>query len=301
VKRLSLRTLDRETHAHQRRVRQWAEQGYAVELACPPPQGTYLSFTAQGPQGAWRGVIDGAEWLRHRLPQLLALLPERQHGSAALALFTAMDRPLQLAMPELEYEALLDPLSIPGDQLGSQALVTVRTPHGALWVQTFSPCPLRSPVPPAPWVQHLPLPMRASLGSSRLSADALARATVGDVVVLEQRAQRLWIADRNVGHFTFTQEGLIMDQHTEQPVDTPADDLHEAIATRVEFVLHECSMTLAELSALEAGQVLTLPADAVGQVRLLVNRVPVAVGELVQLDDGLGLELHTLLRGSPDE
>jgi type III secretion protein Q len=311
VSRLQLRTADRAIHSHAQRVSRWQRQGHVAHLGSPPATGIYLSFACSNAQGHWRGLLDAGQWLRAQLPQLVELLPAEQHGAAALAMFTNMPAPLELRISDLSNGDYREVALVIGAQLGKQPMACLQCTSGPLWVPAFSASDRDQPPRLSAWVRDIPLSLRSSLGHSDISRAVMAQAAVGDLLIIGTPTYRLLLASHPVGQFTFNSEGLVMNLVTEQLAvetledsmldATPLEDRLGSTSTRVEFVIDERTMTLAQLSEWAGDEVIELAPDAPRQVKVLVNDVQVAIGELVQLDTGLGVQLHTLLRGLPDE
>jgi type III secretion system YscQ/HrcQ family protein len=65
----------------------------------------------------------------------------------------------------------------------------------------------------------------------------------------------------------------------------------EAIAIRVHIILTEIELTLAELSALAAGSILEVDRCPADPVRLAVNGKVTGSGELIDIEDKLGVRI----------
>ncbi len=63
------------------------------------------------------------------------------------------------------------------------------------------------------------------------------------------------------------------------------------LPTRVQILLDEVQLTLAEISRLTEGGVLELRAGKSDPVKVLVNGVPYGAGELVEIEGKLGVRL----------
>ncbi|MNH45851.1 type III secretion system protein SpaO [compost metagenome] len=73
------------------------------------------------------------------------------------------------------------------------------------------------------------------------------------------------------------------------------------LPVKLEFVLGELTLSMATLNACIEGQVLPLESTAVSNVEVRVAGKCIAVGELVQLGDRLGVELREVGRGIGNE
>jgi type III secretion protein Q len=84
---------------------------------------------------------------------------------------------------------------------------------------------------------------------------------------------------------------------TEQPVSADLNHL----PVRLEFVLATHDITLGELAAFVTGQAIPLATDAAHRIEVRANGKMVARGELVQLDEQLGVELLEVFRNTLSE
>ncbi|WP_322784188.1 FliM/FliN family flagellar motor switch protein [Pseudomonas sp. PCH199] len=69
-----------------------------------------------------------------------------------------------------------------------------------------------------------------------------------------------------------------------------------SLPVRLEFVLATHEIDLATLSQIIEGQLIPLAGDAARHIEVRANGKPVARGELVQLDEQLGVELLEVYR-----
>ncbi|MEM9797300.1 MAG: FliM/FliN family flagellar motor switch protein [Pseudomonadota bacterium] len=80
--------------------------------------------------------------------------------------------------------------------------------------------------------------------------------------------------------------------------DTPPSDVtarHATLNVTVSLELDRATITIADLCALEEGGVLPFEAAPGGPVRLLANGAPFAEGELVRVEDRIGLRIAKIL------
>jgi type III secretion protein Q len=167
-----------------------------------------------------------------------------------------------------------------------------------------------------PW-KRLPACLRIELRGIRFPRSELADAGIGDVLVLGRRARcwsnlqvavvaarsdtrlQAWSAVYERGRFTIgaaalnvTMEGIMPEQSAEDPNDAAAAGALAAVPVALDFDLGGVSLPLAELAALKPGYVFKLP-GRLEEVRVLIraNGVKVGRGELVAVDDVLGVQL----------
>jgi type III secretion protein Q len=304
---LNLRRINALTHARAQVVQRWQRAGHCAGLGRPDGQRGYLRFSARGERGDWRGLVMARDWLHHSLPQLQSLLAVECREASIAGLFRAVPRPLVLAVDELHYRELADVELIDSAELTAQDLPWLDTSHGRLWLTDLpSLRPALQTSDWRSWLADLPQRLELILGVSYLSRSSRERLGRGDVLLISDSTRQCLLADRNIGVFTFTEEGLRMElapadspaqAETEQPVS--ADLNHLPI--RLEFVLATHDIELGELAAFIAGQVIPLAVDAAHRIEVRANGKTVARGELVQLDEQLGVELLEVYRNTLSE
>lgn len=304
---LQLRRIEPLAHAQAQAIQRWRRAGHEAGLGQAPGECGYLRFCAQGDGGDWQGLIAAHDWLNRALPSLQSLLKVETPLMNILELFRAVPRPLSLEIDELQYQALGDITCVAPGRLPIRELPWLETPRGRVWFLQLAPTPAASErVGVGAWLDALPLRLELILGISQVSHTDRLRLRKGDVLRIVQRTQRCCLADRCLGTFTFTQEGLHMqpsvtDANPDAPTETDAAIDLGALPVRLEFLLASHETDLATLSRIIDGQLIPLAEDAARHIEVRANGKPVARGELVQLDGQLGVELLQVYRAGADE
>ena len=304
---LKLRRVDAQTHAREQAVQRWRCAGVGAGLERPQRQSGYLRFCAQGDGGGWRGLIVARDWLHHSIPQLHSLLAVECPVASIAGLFRAVPLPLPVGVEELHYRELVDVESVDQAELPNHDVPWLDTPRGRVWLTQLPATRIASaPLRPGSWLSDLPLRLELMLGVSHLPHASRIRLSEGDVLQITQRTQQCRLADRYLGVFTFTEEGLHMqstvaDDNRQNTADPGADVDLGSLAVRLEFVLSIHEIDLATLSQIIDGQLIPLADDAARHIEIRANGKRVARGELVQLDEQLGVELLEVYRNPRDE
>ena len=304
---LTLRQVDPAAHARARSVERWRGAGHDAGCDGLPRMPGYLRFSAGYEAGEWHGLILAREWLHHSLPQLQALLTVETPLTSIAGLFRAVPQPLVLALDELHYQtlsdvALVDPLLLP-----THRVPWLETPQGRVWVTQLPLArAVSEPLDPSAWLSDLPLRLTLKLGVSHLDPASRIRLNEGDVLRITQRAQHGFVAQRCIGAFTFTEQGLLMQStdtaaHSEVATESGAQVELGALSVRLEFILATHDVDLATLSQFVDGQLIPLADDAARHIEVRANGKRVARGELVQLDGQLGVELIEVYRDTFSE
>jgi type III secretion protein Q len=304
MKPLALRRVHPCRHQCTQAVLRWQQAGLSAGLGCPDRRHGYLRFSAEGEQGQWQGIIDARQWLNLSLPQLMPLLTVECALSNILELFRAVPRPLHLEPGELRYRQLSAIELIESTSLAAD-LPWLVTSRGTLWLTRL---PLAIPtlvnLRSQAWLNDVPHRLELLLGVSALSHASRSRLVPGDVLRITREVRQCRVRQRCIGTFTMTNEGLQMEpKATGQPPATATLDDSElhALPVRLEFVLATREVRLGELAIIMAGELMTLEADVVQHIEVRANGKTVARGELVQLDEQLGVELLEVYRNPRDE
>lgn len=304
---LQLRRVEPLVHAHAQAIQRWRRAGRDAGLTKVPERSDYLSFCAQGDDGPWRGLIRARDWLHRSLPTLQALLMQPCPLPRIVELFRAVPRPLSLEVDELRYSHLSDIEFVAPARLPTGEVPWLDTPGGRVWLTQLPPRnALRGPVTADSWLKTLPMRLELILGVSHLSLASRIRLGEGDVLRIAQPMQRCFVAGQCLGVFTFTEEGLHMQPTVaEASPESPSEPAVEidlgSLPVRLEFLLATHDLDLAALSQIIAGQLIPLADDAARHIEVRANGKPVALGELVQLDGQLGVELLKVYRDGDDE
>lgn len=305
-----LRRVDSRAYRAERATQRWSAQGFKACLGKPAADQMYLSFVAQGHHGAWQGALASQGWLSAILPQLPELLSGECPDSRVLQLFETVAQPVEIAARELHYHSIMSVQLVPGCDLQDRLLAGLKTPEGTLWLTDDVPTCRSGPTSLPAWASGLPMQLRMIMGVGYMPGGQLAHLAIGDVLIIDERTQHLYMAERCIGRFDLTEEGFRMEFNpAELPLPTSAEDLPPAVPQiptqalellpiRLEFVLQEWVCNLGDLANIQADQVLPLQPLVQNNIEIRANGRTIAVGELVRWESGLGVQLHTLVRGA---
>ncbi|NUT77296.1 flagellar motor switch/type III secretory pathway protein [Pseudomonas sp. C1C7] len=300
---LKLRRINLQAHAVSQAVQRWRYAGVDAGSSVPPGQSGYLRFCVSGEGGEWQGLIDARDWLHQSLPGLQSLLIVECSLTTIAELFRAVSQPLLMDVDDLQYREIYDVESIAPHQLPTQEMPWLDTAQGRVWITRLPPARATGPAhEDNGWLSDLPFRLDLKLGFSHLHHTHAIRLKTGDVLRIAQRAQRCCLGDRCLGFFSFTEQGIHMQSSDTDPQDAPEPDLDPgALPVKLEFVLATHDIDLARLSQIASGQLIPLADDAAQRIEVRANGKPVARGELVQLDEQLGVELLEVYRNPRDE
>jgi type III secretion protein Q len=297
---LALRRVDTLTHTRLQTVQRWQQGGHCAGTGRPESAGV-LSFLARGELGDWRGLIVARDWLHRSLPLLESLQAVECPATSIATLFRAVPRALLLNVDELQYRELDDIQLLDSAQGEAEELPWLDTARGRVWFTQLPPDqPQNAALEPSTWLEDLPLQLDLLLGVSHLDQPSVLRLGPGDVLQINQLTHQCVLANRGIGVFTFTEEGLLMELTVDESTSQEEAGL-DHLPVRLEFVVATHDVELGTLRQMVAGQLIPLAANAAQQIEVRANGKRVARGELVQLDGQLGVELLEVYRNRGDE
>lgn len=298
---LNLRHVRVADYQRRHAVACWQRDGYDARLCLPPTGVRYISFSGQGAQGVWQGMMNAQQWLQNVWPQRSQLLPQGCSDDEALELFSVVSRPLEVAEQLFDYQRLFQFELVDGQTLQQIERPCITTPQGDLWLVALPNQPREISRPLQSWVYRVPQVLRVVIGCTHLAAPRCQRLSPGDVLFIAEQARQLFLADHYIGQFTFIEEGLHMELTTPQVAVSPMTCALSPLPVKLEFVLAEQTLSMGELNELIEQQILPLALQATHEIEIRAGGKRIAVGELVQLDDRLGVELREVYRGDNDE
>jgi type III secretion protein Q len=292
VKRnLVLRRTSVAEYERHRTLSHWRRNGHEVRLERPAMALRYVSFWAQGSQGLWQGLIQPWQWLANVLPQLSELLSGNVMDDDVLDLFSAAVRPVDINKELLDYDRLFEFSLVQSSELAGIDLPVIPTAQCPLLLLVAPGKPGRPPFV-QPWLERMPLILRCSLGISTLTVRQLKYLAPGDVLCIATQINVSVLADHCIGSFTINKEGLSMQYDTDSINALLLASPLAEVSVKLEFVLEERTVNLLELNEFMTGAVLDLDADAIRKVEVRAGGQAIAIGELIQMDERLGVELH---------
>ncbi len=295
--------------AHARFAAEGARLGLHLEWAVPPEQGAMLRFDVSGSFGALQLMVAADDWCPKMLPAFEGLAWSELVDRDTLAHWLPDARLLDFTDPILAGSQVTLRDVVPASVMAQarQPRPRLTTAQGPAWIEHAEVVPHLRATDAA---LQLCVPVELEVARVMLPLQRLRTLSPGSVLLLEQfqpiarhRAQRLYT-------FDFTLETVSVNtpfDFAEDDADTAGfDALPPAAApapaptgldvarlpVTVEVVLCQLQQRVGDLAALQPGTVFNLPPDAWTQLQLRVNGQTIARGELVQVGEQLGVQLH---------
>jgi type III secretion protein Q len=310
MKPLALRHANRHATLLQYAASQWQQLGYAASYRALNIHSRYISFQALSRTEVWSGLVDAKEWLTYFAPEM-ASLADYFDEQDMLELFSATPVPFDLALPNLSYTQLQIGSIVSGNTFSAQPLICIRTAQGSVWIHKLPEHLVWQQTLLDKRIHALPIPLCFILGYSTISLALSTKLMIGDVLLIEQQFFCITTHSKLLGNYQLTEGGIQVENFNEDiSPDIESDQSMQAlpesaierdssvpygrIPIKLEFVLEERSIAVAELTQLAPGAILELKHDAEQHITIRANGVILAKGELVQLDDRLGVEIKTI-------
>ncbi|WP_170975410.1 type III secretion system cytoplasmic ring protein SctQ [Martelella alba] len=299
---LRLRRLSRSETAWRLILAGWRDRGIVTQFGPPAVASRHLAVSADN--GAWRGRLDPRQWLAGVYPELAALADSARDEESILALFNSQDRPLSFAHPGLPYKALKAEGLTPGDDI-TTPLPCLAARECPVWLTGVSDALALLPNTPVRGLLAVTLPVEWLIGSSRLPAGMAAKLSPGDVLLINRPCRRVRSQGVTIGIFRHNEEKIMTDEYhqddpaadgafTAMPDVDPISAALREVPLKVEFILQRRFLSIGELQQLYAGKVLELEPGVEKRIEIRANGRLLARGELVQLEDRLGVEVSDL-------
>ncbi len=305
--RVSLRAHQPRDVARQRFVTEQTQAGNLLRNSLPPPGAVLQQLST--PDG-YQLLVDLRDWLARTWPDAAGLATGHFTADEIRCFFHHADVCCELLQANGTALRFVQHRPAEENRLPEHPLPELTTSLGPAWLLEVAITPQSEPVCEVSYVPaHLPLTCALVKGKSALSARYVRRMRCGDRLIVSHVLQEVRIEGRPIGHYDHEGDILMFnddydeeinhDEHqawaTQDPGRAPGID---AIPVRLEFVVHEQVMTLAELRALTPGMTLATAASGANSVVIKGNGALLGRGELVSMDDDtLCVEIQTLYHG----
>jgi type III secretion protein Q len=280
-----------------------------------PPRG-YAAFRATWEGREYAGWADLAELLRRRYPELHGLAWRALDARYVLDLFNEPGTAASLPAPPGGWERVRF-TGVVQSELPEQSLLSFDEPGSSPVL--FREFPVVAPSDAGSAAAHagaLPLVMRFCIGASFAPMSLLSGLVPGDALVVQSRRHVVKVGGKPLCGFQYEGMDIMLneqiydedeDNWDEQayadaaPGDRPAPPAFEldALPVKLEFVLQEEQVTVAELARVHAGIVLPMREGAVGNVAIRANGRWLGTGELIQVGEQLAVEVRSVRLASP--
>ncbi|ECG1193305.1 YscQ/HrcQ family type III secretion apparatus protein [Salmonella bongori] len=274
--------------------------GQEATLEYPTRQGMWVRVSDA--EKRWSAWIKPRDWLEHVSPALAGAAVSAGAEHLVVPWLASTERPFELPVPHLSCQRLHVEDPVPGSALPEGKLLHVMTERGGLWFEHLPELPAAGGGRP----KNLRWPLRFVIGSSDTQRALLGRIGIGDVLLIRHSSAEVYCYSKKLGHFNRVEGGIIVETLDIQHIEEEKNETETAgilpglnqLPVKLEFVLHRKNVTLADLEAIGQQQLLSLPTNAELNVEIMANGVLLGNGELVQMNDTLGVEIHEWLSES---
>lgn len=267
-----------------------------------PGPASYLRFRLERADSVMVCRVGLRSWLGKHWPDIEGLAWERCEETSLHRLVSASFPPLHFHETRLVYDRarFLGRSDIGGD---SETWPCLDSQEGPVWVEQFEGALSRSL--PLTWLSSLVIPVDYRIGVARVAVRRLSALRVHDIVLFDMVYGVAYAATQRLFHFNFSMEHIAVEDilsHLEsnamdlaEPTPAPAGLDVSVLSLSIDVVLCRMQQTVGELNDIQQGVTLQLPEDAHRSVRLLVNQQCVAIGEVVQVGERLGVQIASVM------
>lgn len=288
-----------------------ARMGLMPQRQALPARGAMLRFDLTSPVGELQLAVAADDWCPAMLPELAELAWGEVIDRAALACWLPQ-RPLLDVMADGladAHAALSDVVPVAALKRDGGPQPLLQTAQGPAWILHVIPA-ANLPLPTQ--ALRLRVPVDLAVARFSLPLQRLRTLAPGAVVLLDQLLPVARCGRHRLYTFDFTLETIsvttpfdFLDEDDDAdlgiasstlppavPVAPPAGIDVARLPVTVDVLLCQLQQHVGDLAALQPGTIFDLPPDAWKQLQLRVNGQLVARGELVQVGEQLGVQLH---------
>ncbi|EDS3841748.1 YscQ/HrcQ family type III secretion apparatus protein [Citrobacter portucalensis] len=286
----TLRIVDEKQRKLLNAARIWREMGWSTDFERPSGCGKWVQTGDSGQR--WQGWLRLNDWLASVAPSLAGLAISAGIEEQVLPWLVAREKPFSFPVPQLAYESLWFGEIVTESSLPAESLLRVMSSHGPLWLERVSISEEPSGNFSVPEVMQWPLCL--VIGSSTVKSSLLGRVHTGDMLLINCVTYEIHCYTKTLGYFEWSEEECILDFSDVQDMLKDEDEeirCPDQLPVRLDFVLYRSQFSLSGLKSLYRGKILHLPKDVERYVEIRVNGSLIGRGELIQLNDSLGVEI----------
>ena len=306
--RSRLRQFSRREMVLNRYIKHWRQQGIDLQCSELPADKRLIKFQTDT---GWVGVIDPFIWLSHIEPDMAGLAHQAFQPSDILALFSMMPQPVTLPVPALSYQKVIVASWLNATDDGNTRWPLLTTPQGSLWLMQLDE-QNHCTKPDAVKLNHLTVPLCFEVGESIFNVAGLKKLALGDVLLVSTPTRWVTSQGKKIGIYHLSEEHITVESYDPSSHPVGVDEKensnenwhgdalqsHSTIPVKLTFVLDQQTLTLDECGQLLNGGVITCTPDAEKRVTLLANGSAIARGELLWIEERMGVEITSLYDGS---
>ncbi len=295
--------------AWQQHILRWKNQGIVVQQGIRPGD-VLLHFISDT---GWEGIIDLQAWFASVMPRSAKMSSSCWSEQQLEELFINSSRPLEGLPEELEYYQLASKGILARKNI-TDSMYSCQLQHGRVWF-----CGVPDNLAPPGYsaggidVGNLPVDIQFEVGHSFISISLLKRIHAGDVLLVNHTKNLIFLAGDVLGLFSRNEDGFMFDvedDYTDIDFDGAENDIKNEsqklmprakISVKLGFVLQQSRISIDELESLYQGMVLPCDPEAEKNITITANGIAIARGEVVWIEDRLGVEIKELYQGPGDD
>ncbi|MCQ8906873.1 YscQ/HrcQ family type III secretion apparatus protein [Escherichia albertii] len=296
-----LRHIDRDKHALEITCKNWKASGEDAEMLIPEINTKWLPVADE--HGKWSGWVSLREIFQlidHKLAGM-AIMPDAERLISEWVQLT--EKPLKLNLPELEYQHLCAGQVFDGVLTHSHSMIKLWTGELNLWVERVATCRYDSFA--IINRSQLSWPVNFIIGVSKTTVGLINQIRLKDILLITSRKAYVSIYNRDICELTYSEELMMYDSYeNDKDIETNdyGDDVEinsiDNLPVKVEFVLESKVFTLREVEALCESKIISVTPENEKNIEIRINGVTAGHGELVEIDNKLGVIINSWLSGS---
>ncbi|ENK6892944.1 YscQ/HrcQ family type III secretion apparatus protein [Escherichia albertii] len=296
-----LQHIDRDKHALEITCKNWKASGEDAEMLIPEINTKWLPVADE--HGKWSGWVSLREiflLIDHKLAGM-AIMPDAERLISEWVQLT--EKPLKLNLPELEYQHLCAGQVFDGVLTHSHSMIKLWTGELNLWVERVATCRYDSFA--IINRSQLSWPVNFIIGISKTTVGLINQIRLKDILLITSRKAYVSIYNRDICELIYPEELMMYDSYeNDKDIETNdyGDDVEinsiDNLPVKVEFVLESKVFTLREVEALCESKIISVTPENEKNIEIRINGVTAGHGELVEIDNKLGVIINSWLSGS---
>lgn len=297
---LSLRKVDTRVHNLTLAAQRWKEKGEDVTLGYPSLKGKWAKISDI--ENTWTGWIFLHELIGLVSPELAGMALKEKTERFIFNFLTSVEWPNSLNVSEIGLNGIVLTEVIEDGPINNGAMLKLKTSTLSIWLQEFN-YKIDDEYNNISFFSDIEWPIKFHLGYTEVRFHTLRRIECGDVLFIKTLSKQIYCFNQNLFNYEWSYNPIMKEEIEKLDNEADVEPLYDVskLPVKVEFVMYHCILKLDEIQKLYKNKIYPFPIGAEDDVEIRINGSIIGRGQLLQIDERLGIEIKTWLLESQDD
>lgn len=297
---LHLRKIDTRVHNLTLAAQRWKEKGVVVTMGYPNLKGKWAKISDI--ENAWTGWIFLHELIGLTSPELAGMALKENTERFILNWLSSVEWSNCLNISEIGLNGIILTEVIQDGPINNGVMLQLKTNALDIWLQEFNYC-VEDEHKDISFFSDIGWPIQFTLGYTEVRFHTLNCIECGDVLFINTINEQIYCFNHSLFPYQWSHDSIMKEEIEEMESETDVEPLYDVskLPVKVEFVIYHCILKLDEIQKLYKNKIYPFPKGVEDDVEIRVNSSIIGRGQLLQIDERIGIEIKTWLLENQDD